>query len=169
MIEVIDYDSSWHAAFAAEKIHLQEAIGSNAVSVEHIGSTAVVGLAAKPIIDILIAVTSLSELDRANDVIAALGYAVKGENGITGRRYFQKGTNQRSHHVHAFKVDDIHLHRHRVFKDYLIAHNEIALAYGLIKKSAAAKSNNDVNVYMAFKNSFIQKHQQLALEWFDCL
>jgi GrpB-like predicted nucleotidyltransferase (UPF0157 family) len=165
VIEVVDYDPNWKNIFETEKVALAQAIGSNAVKIDHIGSTSVIGLAAKPIIDILIEVSNLEELDAANRKINALGYKIKGENGISGRRYFQKGGNQRSHHVHAFQSSDIHLHRHRTFKEYLIAHPTVASKYGSIKKEAVSKSDNDINVYMALKNDFIQKHEKLALEW----
>ncbi|PKG80613.1 hypothetical protein CXF85_21020 [Colwellia sp. 75C3] len=166
IIEVVDYDPNWSKTFETEKVMLTKAIGSNAVKIEHIGSTSVVGLSAKPVIDILIEVTSLTELDSANKNIVGLGYIVKGENGISGRRYFQKGGNQRSHHVHAFQTSDLHLLRHRAFKEYLIAHPIIASEYSFIKKEAVSKSGNDINFYMALKNNFIQKHEILAIEWF---
>lgn len=166
IIEVIDYDPNWEKKFENEKEALSKAIGSNAINIEHIGSTSVVGLEAKPIIDILIEVSSIQKLDLRNECIEELGYTSKGENGITGRRYFQKGGNLRSHHVHAFQTDDSHLHRHRVFKEYLIAHPAIASKYGSIKREAVSKSKNDMNNYMALKNTFIQKHQEIALEWF---
>ena len=166
VVEVVDYDPNWKNTFETERVLLTKAIGINAVKIEHIGSTSVVGLIAKPVIDILIEVTNLKELDVTNENIEALGYIIKGENGISGRRYFQKGGNQRSHHVHAFQTNDSHLHRHRAFKEYLIAHSAIALEYGSIKKEAVSKSENDINVYMVLKNSFIQKHEKLALEWF---
>ena len=166
VIEVVDYDLNWKKAFEKERVILSKAIGNNAVKIEHIGSTSVVGLAAKPVIDILIEVTSLNELDISNKNIEALGYLVKGENGIEGRRYFQKGGNQRTHHVHAFQTNDFHLYRHRAFKEYLITHSEIAKKYGSLKKEAVSKSDNNINLYMALKNDFIQKHEKLALEWF---
>jgi len=166
VIEVVDYDSSWKNTFETEKVLLTKAIGINAVNTEHIGSTAVVGLAAKPIIDILIEVSDLKKLDTANEKIEALGYKIKGENGISGRRYFQKGGNQRSHHVHAFQTNDLHLHRHIAFKEYLIAHSKIASEYGFLKKEAVSKSDNNINIYMSLKNNFIQKHEKLAIEWF---
>lgn len=167
VIEVVDYDLSWNNIYETEKSALIKAIGGSVVKIDHIGSTSVIGLAAKPIIDILIEVSNLEELDTAHKKISALGYTIKGENGISGRRYFQKGGNQRSHHVHAFQSCDLHLHRHRVFKKYLIAHPVIASEYGSIKKEAISKSDNNINVYMALKNDFIQKHEKLALEWFS--
>jgi len=169
VIEVVSYDPNWKNTFETEKVILAKAIGRNAVKIDHIGSTSVVGLSAKPVIDILIEVTDLTDLDTENKTIAALGYIVKGENGIPGRRYFQKGGNQRSHHVHAFQSNDIHLLRHRAFKEYLIAHPIIASAYGEIKEEAVAKSDNNIDFYMALKNNFIQKHEKLALKWFNNL
>ncbi len=166
VIEVVDYDPNWKNIFEIEKIALTKAIGNNAVKIDHIGSTSVIGLAAKPIVDILIEVSNLEELDAEDIKLNALGYTIKGEHGISGRRYFQKGGNQRSHHVHAFQSRDLHLHRHKAFKAYLIAHPIIAWEYGSIKSEAVSKSDNDINVYMALKNSFIKKHEKLALEWF---
>ena len=167
IIEVVDYDPNWENIFQTEKAALAKAIGSNAVKIEHIGSTSVIGLSAKPVIDILIEVTNLTSLDSANKSIEALGYIVKGENGISGRRYFQKGDNQHSHHVHAFQTSDLHLLRHIAFKEYLIAHPIIAAEYDKIKKEAVSKNDNDINIYMTLKNGFIQKHEKLALEWFS--
>ena len=134
VIEVVDYDSNWQKAFETEKILLTKAICVNAIKVEHIGSTSVLGLAAKPVIDILVEVSSFKELDAANTKLEALGYKVKGENGISGRRYFQKGGNQRSHQVRAFQTNDTNLVRHIAFKEYLIAHPEIAMEYSFVKK-----------------------------------
>jgi len=167
IIEVVNYDPNWKITFETEKALLANAIGCNAVEIEHIGSTSVVALPAKPVIDILIEVTNLTELDTLNENFEQLGYIVKGENGISGRRYFQKGGIQRSHHVHAFQSKDSNLLRHRAFKEYLIAHPIVALEYGKIKKEAAQKSKNDINFYMTLKNDFIQRHEKLAVKWFS--
>ncbi|MCJ8317994.1 MAG: GrpB family protein [Colwellia sp.] len=166
VIEVVNHDPNWKEAFDTEKVLLTKVIGCNAVKIEHIGSTAVVGLSAKPVIDILIEVTNLKALDTANKKIEGLGYIIKGENGISGRRYFQKGGNQRSHHVHAFQTNDLNLLRHRAFKEYLIAHPSVASEYGKLKQEAAFESENNINLYMTLKNDFIQKHEKFALEWF---
>lgn len=167
VIEIVDYDPNWRRIFEDERVLLIKAIGCNALKIEHIGSTSVVGLAAKPVIDILIEVTSLKGLDASNKAIKALNYLAKGENGISGRRYFQKGATQRSHHVLAFQTGDFSLIRHRAFKEYLIAHPMVSAEYGQLKKEAVINSNNNINTYMALKNEFIQKHEQLAVEWFS--
>jgi GrpB-like predicted nucleotidyltransferase (UPF0157 family) len=166
VITVVDYDPNWIDLFEREKALLGDAIGHNAIIIEHIGSTSVCGLAAKPVIDIMIEVACLKDLDSSNKKIEALGFIVKGENGISGRRYFQKGGKQRSHHVHAFQTGDVNLIRHKAFKEYLIAHPIISSEYGQLKKEAALQSNDCINRYMALKNDFILKHEQLAVEWF---
>jgi len=165
-IIVADYNPNWVKIFATEKRLLTKAIGENALKIEHIGSTSVEGLVAKPIIDILIEVKSLNDLELATQNMIALGYIVKGENGIAGRRYFQKGGNHRSHHIHAFQTGDINLLRHRAFKEYLIAHPKIAIIYGRIKTEAALICGNNSEVYMENKNDFIQKYETLAIKWF---
>jgi len=167
VIDVVDYDPNWINIFETEKILLTSVIGKNAVLIEHIGSTTVKGLAAKPVIDILVEVKNLLDLDKYNEQIATLGFVVKGENGISGRRYFQKGGQKRSHHVHAFQSGDFNLIRHRAFKEYLIAHPWASSEYGQVKKEARLKSDNNIHIYMALKNEFIQKYEKLAVEWFS--
>jgi len=166
MIKVVDYDPRWQGDFEIERGLLAKTIGDNAIAIEHIGSTAVEGLAAKPIIDILIEVKCLVDLDKLNSKIATLDYLVKGENGIEGRRYFQKGGVQHSHHVHVFQSGDYSLFRHRAFKEYLIAHPKILAEYGQIKKAAMLNCGNNIDNYMSLKNDFIQTHEKLAVKWF---
>ena len=165
-ITIVDYDPNWNNIFASEKESLIKAMGENALKIEHIGSTSVKGLAAKPIIDILVEVNSLDDLKLSSNEISALGYLIKGENGISGRRYFQKGCSQRSHHIHAFQIGDVNLLRHRAFKEYLIKHPIIALNYSQIKKAAALNCGNNTNIYMRLKNDFIQRYEALAIDWY---
>ena len=166
-IEVVTYNPHWAELFTKERQLLAAQLSDVAVNIEHIGSTSVKGLSAKPIIDILIEVSSLEALDQRNKALESLGYKVKGENGIAGRRYFQKGGDDRTHHLHCFLSGDDNLDRHRAFKAYLIAHPAIALQYAEIKQQAATDCRNDSSIYMSLKNDFIQKHETLALEWFE--
>jgi len=87
--------------------------------------------------------------------------------GISGRRYFQKGASQHSHHVHAFQTGDSSLFRHRAFIEYLIAYPAVALEYGQVKRKAVLNCENNIDNYMALKNNFIQKHEKLVIEWFQ--
>ena len=169
VIEIVDYDPKWQTLFLNEKEKLASALGKNIVRVEHMGSTSVSGLPAKPIIDILIEVHSIKDVDLSSSKMEVLEYLVKGENGIPGRRYFQKGGNQRSHQVHVYQKGDANLVRHRAFKEYLKAHAEIANRYAIVKRAAVHNCNNDIYQYMALKNDFIAEHEPLALAWYEKL
>lgn len=114
-------------------------------------------------IDILIEVANLEELDSLNQAMEGVGYTVRGENGILNRRYFTKGGNQRSHHIHAFTTGDAQIIKHLAFRDYLIKHNDVAIQYALMKKSAMLLCENDSHRYSIYKADFIQKHLRMAL------
>ena len=124
ILTVVDYDEMWPALFESERTLLQMTLGKVISRIHHIGSTSVPGLSAKPVIDILIEVANLEELDSLNQAMEGVGYTVRGENGILNRRYFTKGGNQRSHHIHAFATGDAQIIKHLAFRDYLIKHND---------------------------------------------
>ncbi|MBF9002358.1 GrpB family protein [Vibrio sp. NFV-1] len=166
IIEVIDYQPEWRFEFATEKERISSVLtAANIYAIHHIGSTSVEGLCAKPIIDILLEVNSLDTLDSESAKMASLGYLAKGEFGIKGRRYFQKGGIQRTHQVHAFLAGSPEVKRHIAFRDYLRAFPDVAFKYGEIKKAGALMCNNDIDVYIDYKNSFIKEHEAKALRW----
>jgi len=148
--------------FEAESLLIKTLLGGVAKDIHHIGSTSVPGLSAKPIIDILLEVSDINELDRYNSAMAHAGYVIRGENGISGRRYFIKGGDQRSHQVHAFASGDIQVLRHLVFRDYLRENTHIAEMYAELKHSAVRLSRNDAHRYSAHKANFIAHHLRLA-------
>jgi len=162
-VVIVPYDDKWPEMFEIESLLIKTLLGAVAVSVHHIGSTSVPGLSAKPIIDILVEVTDINELDAYNLAMVSAGYISRGENGIPGRRYFIKGSGQRSHHVHAFAIGDLQVLRHLIFRDYLRKNRDIAGEYAEIKHSAALLSQNDVHRYSALKADFIAHHLRLAL------
>ena len=142
---------------------MQITLGKVISQIHHIGSTSVPGLSAKPVIDILIEVTNLAELDSMNQAMERAGYTVRGENGISNRRYFTKGGNQRSHHIHAFTTGDAQIIKHLAFRDYLIKNNDVAAQYALMKKNAMLLCENNSHQYSIYKADFIQKHLRIAL------
>lgn len=162
-VEVIDYDEQWPSLFAEESALLQITLGKVISKIHHVGSTSVPGLAAKPVIDILLEVVDLDELDNLNSVMANAGYAARGEYGIPNRRYFSKGGDQRSHQLHAFVVGDEHIFKLLAFRNYLIKNKEVAEQYAEIKRAAASACENEIRRYSAFKASFIEHHLKLAL------
>ena len=162
-IAVVPYDEKWPEAFSVESLLLKKILGKVAVTIYHIGSTAVPGLSAKPVIDILLEVSTIDELDKCHSAMSNAGYVGRGENDIPGRRYFIKGGNRRSHQVHAFSTGDQQIERHLAFRDYLRKNSDSAGAYAEIKLAAARVCHNDPQGYSALKAKFIEHHLQLAL------
>lgn len=109
------------------------------------------------------AVEAAMTLYEQMQAMEGVGYTVRGENGILNRRYFTKGGNQRSHHIHAFATGDAQIIKHLAFRDYLIKHNDVAIQYALMKKSAMLLCENDSHRYSIYKADFIQKHLRMAL------
>ncbi|GLP95603.1 GrpB family protein [Paraferrimonas sedimenticola] len=166
-VKVVDYNSQWPAMFEAERDLLLNRLGQLIHRVHHIGSTSVPGLRAKPVIDIMLEVESLQSLDAHQSEFESLGYEGLGENGISRRRYFQKGGDDRTHQIHAFPIADEHVTRHLAFRDYLIAHPDVKLAYQELKQRVAAQCDNDIERYCDGKDSFIQEHEAKALLWYS--
>jgi GrpB-like predicted nucleotidyltransferase (UPF0157 family) len=164
-VVVVPYDAEWPRRFAAEAERLRQVFGPELVAVHHIGSTAVPGLAAKPIIDIMPVVRRLEAADERAPAMRALGYEAMGEFGIAGRRYFRKGGDRRTHHVHVFRVGDPNVARHLAFRDYLRAHPEVAAAYGALKRELAARHPEDIEAYMDGKDAFVRRTEAAALRW----
>lgn len=166
-LAVEPHRDSWNRDFEVEAAKIRSALGDVLVVVHHIGSTAIPGIYAKPIIDILPEVTSLEALDARADDMRALGYEAMGEFGIPGRRYFRKDDSSgiRTHHVHAFAHRSPQVPRHLAFRDYLIAHAETARAYSNLKRRLVQTCNGDIEAYMDGKNLFIKDVERKALEW----
>jgi GrpB-like predicted nucleotidyltransferase (UPF0157 family) len=167
IIRVVPYDSHWPARYEAEAKRIRDEIGDVVVRVHHIGSTAVPGLGAKPIIDMLLEASTLPELDACSRRLEALGYEAKGEWGIPGRRYFRLDNElgDRTHQVHAFDVSSLQADRHLAFRDYLISHPAIAREYGELKQELAKRFPNDIYGYMDGKDAFVKHHEAQASAW----
>lgn len=164
---VVEHDPKWIDKAELEAGEISAVLGELLVDIQHIGSTSIPHIYAKPIIDFLLVVTSIDRLDEEQAALIKLGYEAMGEYGIPGRRYFRKADAQgvRTHHAHAFQVGHEGVHNHLVFRDYMIAHPEIAHAYGLLKKELAAKYPDDSQAYMDGKDPFIKEHLRLARRW----
>jgi GrpB-like predicted nucleotidyltransferase (UPF0157 family) len=165
-VVVVAYDPQWPARFAQEAARLAPVFGDSLVTIHHIGSTSIPGMAAKPIIDMLPVVRQIEAVDALNPGMEALGYAPRGEFGIPGRRYFAKGQGaQRSHHVHVFAVDHPDIARHLIFRDYLIAHPAEAAAYASLKQALARQFPHDMEAYIAGKDGLIKEIDRRAAAW----
>jgi len=162
---VVEYSAEWPRLYAQEMAVLRGALGHEIVRCHHIGSTSVPGLAAKPIIDIMIEVRSVEALDELNEAMRNLGYQPKGEFGIPGRRYFPKGSDERTHHIHAFAVGDPHVEPHLAFRDYLRTHPAAVAEYAAVKKAAAVAHETDPEGYVAFKHGLVERMVSEAVHW----
>lgn len=167
-ITIQEYDSAWPLAFKSERDALVSAVLIDPGAIHHIGSTSVPGLAAKPIIDILLEVADINSLDSARNSFEGLGYECMGEFGIPGRRFFRKGRpGRRTHHIHAFETGSIGARRHLAFRDYIQVNPDIAAEYEHLKRSVAAACEGDIQRYCDGKAEFMRKHETLALQWWS--
>nr|WP_298687470.1 GrpB family protein [uncultured Dongia sp.] len=159
-IEIVPYDANWRDLFAAEAARLRGALAPGLIiGLEHFGSTAVPGLAAKPIIDILIAVPDLARARRQMvEPLAELGYAFWADNPKTDRLFFVKGLppagTGRTHHIHIAEPD-AEPWRRLPFRDYLRAHPLDARRYEQLKRELAVRYATDREAYTAAKEDFI--------------
>ena len=164
IVEVVPSDPRWPAMFEEEAALLRRVLGEVVKQVHHIGSTAVPGLVAKPIIDILVEVKNLAALDASNDAMRAIGYEPRGELGIPRRRYFPKGGADRTHQVHAFVEGDEHVIRHLAFRDFLRTYPETAQEYGELKLAVARECEHDLERYCDGKDAYVKQVEARALQ-----
>jgi GrpB-like predicted nucleotidyltransferase (UPF0157 family) len=154
--------------FAAEKIRLEQALGSAALRVEHHGSTSVPGLAAKPIIDIRVSVAALEPLDRFVDALATLGYVHVPHADDERCPFFHRPADwPHTHHVHLVEADGVEERWTLAFRDYLRASRDIATEYERLKRQLASKSDASTAVgreaYAAAKSPFVERITRAAL------
>ncbi len=166
-VEVVPHNPRWRNAFEAEAKHIGAALGENVLAIHHIGSTAIPGMIAKPTIDILAVASTLGAVDCHADQMQAAGYIGKGENGIAGRRYFQRfGEGGRhTHHVHIFPKGSREIERHLAFRDFLRAQPAKAALYADAKLQAAEMAGSSRPAYQARKSPFVQRTEIEALAW----
>ena len=163
-ISVVDYDPRWAELYDRESESVRAALGAVVVAVEHIGSTAVTGLPAKPVIDLLVGLRMLELPAASIAAMEALGYEYLGEHGIPGRLFFRKG-RPRSHHVHAVLFGSDLWERHVGFRDFLRANLDEAQRYGDFKRALAVDVGGDRDRYLEGKEAFASELQERAREW----
>lgn len=166
-VEVVAHNPQWKNTFETEAKQITSAIGKNVVAIHHIGSTAIPNIYAKPVVDLLIEVRSITEVDEQSSEMESLGYEVKGEFGITGRRYFRKDNQQgiRTHQIHVFEIGSVQIERHLAFRDYMIAHPLDARKYSELKRKLAEEHSDSIDRYMDGKDDFIKEIDRRAARW----
>ncbi len=166
-VNVVPHNPNWAAQYKIEADRIWAALNSEIINIHHIGSTAIPGISAKPVLDLLIEVISLERIDQLDEVMIALGYKPKGEFGVPRRRFFTKNDARRirTHHLHMFELGDSELARHLNFRDYMIAHRAEAKRYSQLKEKLAAQFPDDMDAYIAGKDVFIKACDHRAKIW----
>jgi GrpB-like predicted nucleotidyltransferase (UPF0157 family) len=155
-IAVVDYNPEWPAVFESLRAEIAGAIGDLAVAIEHVGSTAVPGLAAKPIIDMDVLLRSAPDLSVCIERLATLGYEHRGDLGIPEREAFAAPPGRPAHHLYVCPPESREFRRHVALRDYLRAHPRDASAYGELKSSLAIRYRDERAAYMEGKREFIE-------------
>ena len=164
---VVDYDPRWPQIYEDERARILSAIGPWVAGIEHVGSTAIPGLAAKPIIDILVGLKTLANAVHCIPRLQAVGYEYvpEYEKEVPERRYFRKGPlENRTHHVHMVEKGSDFWVKHLRFRDYLRDHPEDARRYERLKRELAARFTDDRDSYTESKTDFVESIVQRAAE-----
>jgi GrpB-like predicted nucleotidyltransferase (UPF0157 family) len=155
-VRIVPYNPDWHMNFQTERDLLRNALGSKVLEIRHIGSTAIPGMPAKPIIDIIAAVRILAEVTDFVDPLVRIGYEDRGDGGVVGRRYFVKGTEAaRTHHLNFYEMNSSGWSTHILFCEYLKSHKEVAEEYAELKEKLAKEFPTDRASYTSGKERFV--------------
>jgi len=161
-IVVVDYDPGWPEAFEQVRERVWPAIRDFALAMEHVGSTSVTGLAAKPIIDISIVAREDADVPEAIERLKTLGYVHRGNLGIEGREAFDSPDGPPEHHLYLCPPNSPGLANHLAVRDYLRTHPREATEYGELKKRLAREFPYDIDNYIAGKTGMLLRILRVA-------
>ena len=158
-VVVLPYDEQWKQDFLRIKAELTNALGQLTIGIEHVGSTSVRGLSAKPIIDIDVVMIDYTVWEDVASALGEIGYQHEGNLGIVGREAFRYDGKEhlKKHHLYVCPKDSPELERHIAFRDYLRTHPDAVREYSHIKEEAAKQYPNDIERYIEHKSPFIEK------------
>jgi GrpB-like predicted nucleotidyltransferase (UPF0157 family) len=162
-VVVVEYDPSWPEIFQLLSKRIADELGCIAAAVEHVGSTSVPGLPAKPIIDIDVLLAEDHSLAEAIEGLRRLGYCHEGDLGIPGREAFKAMEADPAHHLYVCVPGCEEFERHLAFRDYLRANPADARIYGELKKSLARTFREDRTAYIAGKSEMVSEFTNRAL------
>jgi GrpB-like predicted nucleotidyltransferase (UPF0157 family) len=155
-VVIVDYNPLWPEQFETLRARLAIALGGLALTIEHVGSTAVPGLSAKPILDIDVLLKSSRGLPLAISALSSIGYQHRGDLGIPGRDAFREPAGSLRHHLYVCP-DNREYQRHITFRNHLRSHPEDASAYGILKRELAIRFRDDREAYNDAKSDFVER------------
>lgn len=164
-IRLVAHTTEWSKSFEEEKQKLKSILAGSILKVEHIGSTAIPAIIAKPIIDIAITTVHFEDGFKCVAALEDYGYLYKGENGIEGRHYFSTDDDVVKFHLHMFPEGHEKLMDHLLFRDYLIAHPEEAGGYNDLKLQLREQFPTDRLAYTEGKHDLITEILNQARNW----
>lgn len=173
-VVVVDYNPKWKEVFNDLKTVITNRLGDLIIAVEHVGSTSVEGLAAKPVIDLDIVIENRKLLPEIKKRLAELGYFHEGDLGLKGREAFGRKTDDvpkdgsgrkwMTHHLYVVDKNCVELKKHRAFRDFLKDNPKYIKRYGELKNELAKKYPEDIESYMKEKDPFIKEIMGKAFE-----
>lgn len=156
-VKLVSYNPKLKGSFEREKKRLQKALGNLVIGIEHVGSTAIPGVSAKPIIDIAIVMKSIKSPDRLIKLLETVGYQYKQDDDVPGRLFFTKGPEEkRTHYIHVIELGGKEWQNLILFRDYLLSHKQAILQYNELKNKLAKSYTLDRKAYTSGKDKFIK-------------
>ena len=158
-VAVVPYEEMWKTAFGEIKNEIEAEIGDLILGIEHVGSTSVEGMSAKPCIDMDVIIKDYSVLDEIVRRLGAIGYIHEGDLGIKGREAFKYADKPHlmMHHLYVCPQDSEELRRHITFRDFLRHNPEAVREYSLVKEKAAELYPDDIDQYIEYKSPCIEE------------
>jgi len=164
-IIVVPYDPIWPERFRALAIPIRQALGAVALRIDHIGSTAITGLDAKPVIDMQISVSGLEPVDPFRIPLESLGYVFHAENDELTKRYFREPPGQPCAHIHVRRLGSWAQQFALLFRDYMRVNADDAAGYAALKRELAVRYRDDREGYVVAKEPFIWEAMWRADRW----
>ena len=167
---VVPYDNNWINLYEAEKEMLLNVFGDLILDIQHFGSTAIIGMSAKPIIDVMVVVNEIEFVDAYDEDMIAHGYSIRGENGIPRRRYFvrlkEDGENHASH-IHIHEVGNPHITDELMFRDFLLIDKDSFIKYEKVKFEASEKFRFSPCEYVDAKYNCVMEIMEKAKKYYS--
>lgn len=165
-VRIVDYDPAWPGEAARELARVGAALGDLAVRLDHVGSTSVPGLAAKPIVDLQVSVVALEPRAAYVDPLESIGYLFVPFATAPEYHFFGRPRERpRTHHLHVCAAGSFEERRHLAVRDYLRAEPAEAARYEAVKRESVRRNPEDRVAYMAGKDGFVKELERRALEW----